>query len=148
MARSFERTKQAKSSDEPRASTSTRFACGWRHTFPSAAVLHQVHARILDTKENGVPQSRRRVYVCGILTKYARDAPEFVWPAPVDKPDIEGFLDPVKPGDKSMPSSEVLLNNILTHLETIKADKSKTNKKKHYVGDVQCSASRNGQLCL
>jgi len=51
---------------------------------------YNVQAKILDTKEHGVPQSRRRVYFVGI--KKSCDRGTFEYPEPVPKPSIERFL--------------------------------------------------------
>jgi DNA (cytosine-5)-methyltransferase 1 len=56
--------------------------------------LYNVYHQILDTKEHGVPQSRRRIYIVGILK--SQDQGTFEFPKPIARPSIETFLDPRK----------------------------------------------------
>mmetsp|Transcript_54883 Transcript_54883/g.172195 ORF Transcript_54883/g.172195 Transcript_54883/m.172195 type:complete len:326 (-) Transcript_54883:67-1044(-) len=53
---------------------------------------YNVYAKVLDTKEHGVPQSRRRIYIVGI--KRVVDNGSFEFPEPVPRPSIELFLEP------------------------------------------------------
>jgi len=53
---------------------------------------YTIHHQILDTKEHGVPQSRRRIYFVGI--KKSIDRGTFKFPKPVKRLSIEAFLDP------------------------------------------------------
>lgn len=53
---------------------------------------YHVYAKLLDTKEHGLPQSRKRVYIVGIHKVYAVGTFEF--PEPVERPSIEMFLEP------------------------------------------------------
>merc|ERR1719264_2512066 len=48
--------------------------------------------KIMDTKEHGIPHSRRRIYFIGISKRH--DDGSFKWPEPVARPSIELFLDP------------------------------------------------------
>jgi DNA (cytosine-5)-methyltransferase 1 len=57
---------------------------------------YNIYSRILDTKEHGIPHSRRRIYFVGINKCY--DDGSFGFPEPVTRPSIELFLDP--PGKK------------------------------------------------
>jgi len=52
---------------------------------------YNIHHQMLDTKEHGVPQSRRRIYFIGI--KKTIDRKTFEFPEPVKRPSIEKFLD-------------------------------------------------------
>mmetsp|Transcript_58013 Transcript_58013/g.175372 ORF Transcript_58013/g.175372 Transcript_58013/m.175372 type:complete len:372 (-) Transcript_58013:35-1150(-) len=53
---------------------------------------YNVYSKVLDTKEHGVPQSRRRIYFVGI--KKSCDDGSFDFPEPVPRPSIELFLEP------------------------------------------------------
>mmetsp|Transcript_73347 Transcript_73347/g.207856 ORF Transcript_73347/g.207856 Transcript_73347/m.207856 type:complete len:383 (-) Transcript_73347:115-1263(-) len=55
---------------------------------------YNVYSKVLDTKEHGIPQSRRRVYWVGI--KKSCDDGSFTFPEPVPLPSIELFLEPRK----------------------------------------------------
>merc|ERR1712129_455001 len=59
---------------------------------------YNVYSRIMDTKEHGIPHSRRRIYFVGINKR--RDDGTFSFPEPVARPSIELFLDP--PGKKQV----------------------------------------------
>uniref|UniRef100_A0A7S1MC65 DNA (cytosine-5-)-methyltransferase n=1 Tax=Alexandrium catenella TaxID=2925 RepID=A0A7S1MC65_ALECA len=63
---------------------------------------YNVYHQMMDTKQHGVPQSRRRIYILGI--RKACDDGSFSFPEPVETPSIEAFLDP-KP---RMPQSSAL----------------------------------------
>ena len=52
---------------------------------------YEVHHKVLDTKEHGVPHSRPRWYCVGIRKDVARQS--FVFPEPVSCPTIDAFLD-------------------------------------------------------
>lgn len=56
--------------------------------------LYNLYSQIMDTKQHGVPQSRRRIYIVGIQKRY--DDGSFEYPAPVPCPSIEKFLNPRK----------------------------------------------------
>jgi len=53
---------------------------------------YNIYHQLLDTKEHGVPQSRRRIYIVGI--KKSVDRGSFRFPEPVERPSIEAFLEP------------------------------------------------------
>merc|ERR1740123_37645 len=53
---------------------------------------YNVYSRIMDTKEHGIPHSRRRIYFVGISK--CHDDGSFRFPEPVARPSIELFLDP------------------------------------------------------
>merc|ERR1740123_229859 len=58
--------------------------------------MYNIYSRIMDTKEHGIPHSRRRIYFVGINKRH--DDGSFSFPEPVVRPSIELFLDP--PGKK------------------------------------------------
>jgi len=66
--------------------------CYFQEIMESLELLgtYNVQAKILDTKEHGVPQSRRRIYFVGI--KKSCDRGTFEYPEPMPKPSIERFL--------------------------------------------------------
>jgi len=53
--------------------------------------VYNVEWQILDTKQHGVPQSRRRWYCVGIQKKF--DTGKFAFPEPIARPSIEKFLE-------------------------------------------------------
>jgi DNA (cytosine-5)-methyltransferase 1 len=53
---------------------------------------YNIYHQLLDTKQHGVPQSRRRIYIVGI--KRTCDKNIFQFPEPVELPSIENFLEP------------------------------------------------------
>jgi len=53
---------------------------------------YNIYHEILNTKEHGIPQSRRRVYIVGIAK--ASDRGTFAFPEPLEMPPIEAFLEP------------------------------------------------------
>ena len=59
--------------------------------------LYELHERIICTSTSGIPQTRRRWYVIGLL-KSAIISP-FVWPVPIDPLPIEVILGPRDPSD-------------------------------------------------
>jgi len=50
--------------------------------------------KIFDTKDHGVPQTRQRIYICGIHKDH--DMGTFSWPQPLPRVSIEKFLEPRK----------------------------------------------------
>merc|ERR550532_1316704 len=77
----------------------------------------------LDTKEHGVPQSRRRIYFVGIRKNC--DDGSFAFPEPVPRPIIDLFLEPrrkVAPGLELPPKSQTTAHaNVKRALKDIKA---------------------------
>merc|ERR1719195_846698 len=57
-----------------------------------ALKTYNVYSKIMDTKEHGIPHSRRRIYFVGINKRH--DDGSFSFPEPVARPSIELFLDP------------------------------------------------------
>merc|ERR1711935_218805 len=53
--------------------------------------IYNVEWQILDTKQHGVPQSRRRWYCVGIQKKF--DTGKFAFPEPIARPSIDKFLE-------------------------------------------------------
>merc|ERR550532_941765 len=77
----------------------------------------------LDTKEHGVPQSRRRIYFVGIRKNC--DDGSFAFPEPVPRPIIDLFLEPRKRGTTGTelppPSQGTARANVRRALKEIKA---------------------------
>jgi site-specific DNA-cytosine methylase len=59
--------------------------------------VYQVHHKIVNTLNFGLPQSRRRLYVVGIRNDCV--VSDFVFPSERLEVDLETFLGPRKPGD-------------------------------------------------
>jgi len=57
---------------------------------------YEVECMPLSTQDHGVPQSRPRVYIVGILKSAQSAQHKFQWPKALPKPSIEEFLDPIK----------------------------------------------------
>lgn len=58
---------------------------------------YHVEFKVLDTQEHGVPQSRQRVYIVGVLkTAMPRGSDGFPWPERLPLISIEPLLEPVK----------------------------------------------------
>jgi len=83
---------------------------------------YNVYHQILDTKQHGVPQSRRRIYIVGISK--ASDKGTFAFPEPIEMPSIEAFLDPREraPTRADLPprSQGTARANVMTALREIK----------------------------
>mmetsp|Transcript_56204 Transcript_56204/g.174295 ORF Transcript_56204/g.174295 Transcript_56204/m.174295 type:complete len:372 (-) Transcript_56204:113-1228(-) len=82
---------------------------------------YNIYHQLLDTKEHGVPQSRRRIYFVGI--KRSCDDGTFKFPEPVERPSIELFLEPRKarPSKTDLPPqrSGTARRNVLKVLKDI-----------------------------
>ncbi len=74
-----------------------------------------VHAKVLDTKDYGLPQTRRRVFVvCFLKSVYGKFAKDYVYPEPVPlNISVYDLLD--KEVDKKYFLSEKILPTILAH---------------------------------
>jgi site-specific DNA-cytosine methylase len=53
----------------------------------AAGGAYNVHSAVLDTKENGIPHSRKRVYIIGI--KKCIDKGTFKFPQPIACPELK-----------------------------------------------------------
>ena len=64
---------------------------------------HEIHHKILNTKENGVPQHRPRWYCVGIRKDtFSKEKSSFEFPAPIEPcPSIDLFLDEAGRSEKS-----------------------------------------------
>mmetsp|Transcript_56207 Transcript_56207/g.174313 ORF Transcript_56207/g.174313 Transcript_56207/m.174313 type:complete len:372 (-) Transcript_56207:526-1641(-) len=106
---------------------------------------YNVHTKILDTKENGVPQSRRRVYFVGI--KRSVDDGTFAFPEPVPCPSIELFLEPRKsrPLRSELPpaSQSTARRNVIKALKDISL-KGYDPLKVPFLADIDSSTYRFG----
>ncbi len=69
---------------------------------------YNIYSRLVDTAEHGIPQSRLRYYIIGILQEY--DQGTFSWPEAIPRPSIELFLndqpDPIKAFFQEPPISQ------------------------------------------
>ena len=59
---------------------------------------YDVHTRILNSADYGVPQSRRRVYLVAIRNDSLRHG--FTWPEPTGSETVDAILDPLNSSDK------------------------------------------------
>jgi len=97
--------------------------------------------QVLDSNDFGVPATRRRVYVVGVLK--AKLAKKWEWPKPQPRPSLKSILVPRKKGEeKDMKSlNQTALQNLATAFQKI-ATKDGTWKTQPWVIDCQNSASR------
>ena len=55
---------------------------------------YQVHYKVMNTQEHGLPQSRTRVYVVALKKSYIKNGATFEWPTPFEKiPSMQNLLD-------------------------------------------------------
>lgn len=50
---------------------------------------YTLHYKVLSSKDYGVPQNRKRIYIVGFLTEKVSSASSFVFPAPTSAPDLK-----------------------------------------------------------
>eukprot|EP00420_Gonyaulax_spinifera_P000433 CAMPEP_0197944630 /NCGR_PEP_ID=MMETSP1439-20131203/125506_1 /TAXON_ID=66791 /ORGANISM="Gonyaulax spinifera, Strain CCMP409" /LENGTH=373 /DNA_ID=CAMNT_0043567883 /DNA_START=64 /DNA_END=1185 /DNA_ORIENTATION=+ len=104
---------------------------------------YNVYSKILNTKDHGVPQNRRRVYFVGI--KKTCDDGSFEFPEPVPRPSLELFLEPRKrpsPGSELPPKSQTTARaNVQRALKEITAQ-GLDPLKEHFVVDCDSSGPR------
>jgi len=105
---------------------------------------YNIYSRVMDTKEHGIPHSRRRIYFVGIAKRH--DDRSFSFPEPVARPSIELFLDP--PGKKqtaegNLPpiSNKTAYSNVRRALKELSATGCKPLKVP-YVVDCDSSSDR------
>merc|ERR1712087_46172 len=82
---------------------------------------YNIFYKMLDTKDHGVPQTRQRIYICGIHKDH--DKGTFSWPDPLPWVSIEKFLEPRKkrPSLADLPSRShsVRHSNVKMALRTL-----------------------------
>ena len=72
---------------------------------------HKVYDHVLDTIEQGVPQSRKRLYIVGIRKDF-HGFMDFKWPPPVDSLPLSAFLDTKKGKVADLPTTKTHTNNL------------------------------------
>lgn len=110
--------------------------------------IYNVHYRILDTKEHGVPHSRQRCYIVGIRKDV--DKGNFAWPDKIEMPSIEDFLEARDPriaskGAASLPpkSASTARKNVINALRRYaKEDPFKET----FIVDCDSTVSRSGTM--
>jgi len=102
---------------------------------------YNVYAKLLNTKEHGIPQNRRRIYIVGIKKRF--DDGSFEFPEPVPRPSIELFLEPRRPLKCTLPpeSQGTARSNVLSMLKELKANGCRPLKVP-YIMDCDSSARR------
>jgi len=103
---------------------------------------YNIYSKIMDTKEHGIPHSRRRIYFVGINKRH--DDGSFSFPEPVARPSIELFLDsPCKKQAGNLPSihSKTAYTNVRRALKELAATGCKPLKVP-YVVDCDSSGDR------
>lgn len=105
---------------------------------------YNVHHQILDTKDHGVPQSRRRIYMVGIRKDH--DVGTFSFPEKIPCPSIELFLDAKKKSENPAvlpPASQTTARNNVIFWNR-KLQKSGVNPaQKTYIMDIDSSSGRS-----
>ena len=81
---------------------------------------YDLHVEVLNTSDFGLPQSRRRLYVVGIL--HSECERSFTWPLPIPSAPLSALLDPKDPGaDLSrLPEGNVAQANVVHHLKELR----------------------------
>ena len=80
---------------------------------------YKVHLRVLNSLDHGLPQSRRRVYIVGIL-KSQLQRRRFRWPQALPRRPASAFLEGASPtGAVSMPRTEKQIAKIKQALDRI-----------------------------
>ena len=118
---------------------------------------YHVFYEIMDTRENGLPQMRRRVYIVGISRRVRPCMPKFKWPEPLPKPlpleNVIGSPSPclarLQPSDrfqKMLPPPTLsrgrARKNVIEALKKLaKADPNLDVYKDNVVVDIGCSLS-------
>mmetsp|Transcript_35378 Transcript_35378/g.82160 ORF Transcript_35378/g.82160 Transcript_35378/m.82160 type:complete len:370 (-) Transcript_35378:93-1202(-) len=104
---------------------------------------YNIYSQVLDTKEHGIPQSRRRVYIVGI--KKDCDRGTFAFPEPVQLPSIERFLEPrpTRPPASALPpeSQGTARKNVRQALKEL-VEKGHNPMKESFVVDCDSSPYR------
>jgi len=99
---------------------------------------------VLDTKEHGVPHSRRRIYIVGI--RKDKDKQTFEFPAALPAEPVDRFLDPLKPEERRLalpPKSQGTARaNVIHHNKELRAA-GVNPQKTTYIMDIDSSAERS-----
>jgi DNA (cytosine-5)-methyltransferase 1 len=106
--------------------------------------VYNVQWQLLDTKQHGVPQSRRRWYCIGIQKKF--DNGKFAFPEPIARPSIEKFLErrDAKLAFEGLPpkSQTTARSNVTKALRDLKR-KGLEPTKESYIVDCDSSPGRS-----
>jgi len=104
---------------------------------------YNLSTKILNTRENGIPQNRQRLYIVGIRKN--ADQGTFEWPEPVPVPSIEAFLEPRKrkPTKNDLPpkTRTVARANVKEALRRLTAE-GRDPLKEPWVVDIDSSTYR------
>jgi len=99
---------------------------------------------VLDTKEHGVPHSRRRIYIVGI--RKDKDKKTFEFPEALPAEPVDRFLDPLKPEERRLalpPKSQGTARaNVIHHNKELRAA-GVNPQKTTYIMDVDSSSERS-----
>jgi DNA (cytosine-5)-methyltransferase 1 len=69
---------------------------------------YSVHWKILNTADYGIPQSRKRVFIVGILKTYQKKP--FLWPTPIPMEPLENYIDYKDQRITGMPNNFIVSN--------------------------------------
>lgn len=103
--------------------------------------LYEIHWKVLNTREHGIPQNRERWYCVGIRRGVMKstDSP-FTFPKPIKCVKMEDLLDPIS-GEGVGSESKSVAENISKAEQTI-TDRGKGPSGKHFIVDCDASSSR------
>lgn len=105
---------------------------------------YDIQHEVLDTKKNGVPQSRRRIYIIGVRKDV--NTGTFSFPEPIPCPSIKKFLDKKKPCEEIKafpPASQKTASTNVRHWMSELQAQGKDPRKSCYVIDVDSSTPRS-----
>jgi len=109
--------------------------------------IYNIQWKIMDTKKNGVPQSRNRWYCIGIQKEY--DTGKFEFPEPIERPSIEQFLDKRDPKlvHVGLPpkSSSTARANVISAIRQVRK-KGADPMKEAFIVDCDSTAERSSTM--
>ena len=101
---------------------------------------YEIHWKIVDTQDHGVPQHRERVYIVGLL-KSAKVG-DFIWPETLPRVPLSGFLDNLTPVIAQRPKrGTVAQRNLSRVLQSIRKQ-GRCPEKEDIVVDIDASEKR------
>ena len=103
---------------------------------------YQVHHKLLNTLEHGVPQNRPRWYCIGLLKAHLNENAAFQWPANIPCPAIDNFLDNFTHQTKLNNTAATNVANARKRIKHAGADPSTTT----YIVDCDASTSKSREM--
>ena len=115
------------------------------------APLYQVDMRILNTMvHGGLPQSRRRVYIVGLLTSKVGDNFKFQWPGAIPMKTLPSILCPASGDPGTLPSCSTGKRNFKQAVSKLSNthDLYTTDPGQMKIGDLLCGPRRNPDISI